>query len=87
MAMPYSARFVLANHPNIQYFGWWDRADPLNPRHSWPGVYIQIKFTGTRIGIRLGDNIHYYNVTIDGKLHTVLTAQNRTSEIIGLQTI
>jgi len=32
----FPANFIPANHPHIQYFGRWDRADPLHPKPSWP---------------------------------------------------
>ncbi len=64
-------KFIPADNPNIQYFGRWDFTDKLNPKHSWPGVSICVEFTGTRIGIRLNDNISYYNVYIDGELYKI----------------
>jgi hypothetical protein len=63
--------FVPANHPFIQYFGRWDKTDPLHPKFSWPGVYICAEFSGTGIGIRLRDSTNYYNVYIDGGLYRV----------------
>lgn len=69
--MLFSANFIPANDPNIQYFGRWDFSDPLAPVHSWPGVYICARFAGTGIGIQLTDNFCYYNVFIDGELKTV----------------
>jgi lysophospholipase L1-like esterase len=62
---------VPADNPCIQYYGRWDMSDSLHPRFSWPGVYIITEFTGTRIGIRLDDHTNYYNVYIDGSLHSV----------------
>jgi len=64
-------QFIPANHPDIQYFGRWDMIDPLHPKHSWPGVSLRIKFTGTQIGVRLEDDVNYYNVTIDGEFYRV----------------
>jgi hypothetical protein len=71
-SMSLSTQFVPANDPSIQYSGRWDFSDPLHPRHSWPGVFITAEFTGKRIGIRMSDNINYYNVYIDDTLHTIL---------------
>ena len=70
--MSYSKHFIPANNPFIQYYGRWDRTDSLHPRHSWPGVYLSAEFSGTNIGIRMIDNINYYNVYIDGKFLKVL---------------
>ncbi len=53
--------------------------DPLHPKHSWPGVSIYAEFTGTRIGVRMADDGHYYNVYIDGKFHSVFHG-NRPEE-------
>jgi len=64
-------KFIAADNPNIQYFGRWDFTDKLRPKHSWPGVFIFTEFTGTSIGIRLDDNISYYNVYIDGEFYKV----------------
>ncbi len=67
----FSANFIPANHPHIQYVGRWDMTDPLHPKHSWPGVQIYIEFTGTGIGVRMADDGHYYNVYLDGKFHSI----------------
>jgi len=63
--------FIPANHPNLQYVGRWDMSNPLRPLHSWPGVQIYAEFSGTSIGVRMADSENYYNVYIDGKLHSV----------------
>jgi len=62
-----ASNFIPASNPNIQYFGRWDFSDSLHPEQSWPGVYICAEFSGTSIGIRIDDNINYYNVYIDNK--------------------
>jgi len=69
--MIYQPVFIPANNSDIQYFGRWDMADSLNPTHSWPGVYIYAEFSGTSIGVRMNDTTNYYNVYIDGKLHSI----------------
>lgn len=58
--------FIPANHPHLQLFGRWDLSDARHPRHSWPGVQIYAEFTGTRIGVRMADGEHFYNVYLDG---------------------
>jgi hypothetical protein len=65
------SKFIPANHKYIQYFGRWDFSDPLQPKHSWPGVYIYAEFTGTSIGIRINDVYNFYNVYLDDNLYTV----------------
>lgn len=65
--MLYSSEFIHANNPNIRFSGRWDMTDPANPRHSWPGVYISAEFSGTSVGVRMDDNVNYYNIYIDGK--------------------
>ncbi len=69
--MTYTASLIPANNPYIQYFGRWDMTDPLHPRFSWPGVYIQAEFSGTSIGVKLNDHTNYYNVYIDGHFRDV----------------
>lgn len=65
-------RFVNASDPQIKYFGRWDLSDSSQALHSWPGVYLIVKFTGARIGIRIADDVNYYNVFIDDKLLKIL---------------
>ena len=69
--MLHPENFIPANNENIQYFGRWDFSDSLYPKHSWPGVYVFAAFTGKSIGIRISDNINFYNVYIDGKFYSV----------------
>ena len=74
VAMAPSKTFVPANHPYVQYTGRWDMSDSLYPRHSWPGTFVTVAFSGTSIGVRMTDGVNYYNVFIDGKLRRVLHA-------------
>jgi hypothetical protein len=69
--LTYAKRFVPPNNPCIEYAGRWDLSDSLDPRHSWPGVFIETIFSGDSIGVRMADNVNYYDVYIDGKLHSV----------------
>lgn len=69
--MALGSNLVHPNHAYIQYFGRWDKADSLHYKYSWPGVYICAEFSGTSIGVRLVDGTNYFNVYIDGKLHSV----------------
>ena len=64
-------QFLAAPHPHIQYWGRWDSSDSLYVRHSWPGVSVVAEFTGTRIGVRMADNDHYWNIYLDGKFRGV----------------
>ena len=63
--------FFPADDPHIQLYGRWDTRTPSAPKHSWPGVYIYATFEGTSIGARFDDNFNYFNVFIDGKLHSI----------------
>ncbi|MCA9735623.1 T9SS type A sorting domain-containing protein [candidate division KSB1 bacterium] len=63
--------FIPADDSNLQYYGRWDFSNPQAPSHSWPGVYIYAEFEGTSIGARFDDNFNYYNVFIDGELHSI----------------
>ena len=69
--MTYGFTFIPANNPDIQYYGRWDMQDSLHPEQSWPGVFVYAVFSGTTIGVRMDDNVNYYNVYIDGKLYCV----------------
>lgn len=67
----HSTTLIPADNPYIQYYGRWDMSGSLNPTHSWPGIFICAKFSGTSIGIRMQDSVNYYDVYIDGKFHSV----------------
>jgi hypothetical protein len=41
-----AAKLIPANNPNIQYFGRWAMADSLQPRYSWPCIYLYAEFPG-----------------------------------------
>jgi hypothetical protein len=62
---------VRPDDPRIRCEGRWDFSDPLHPRNSWPGTAIRAEFSGTLIGVRMADSDNYYNVTIDGRFHSV----------------
>ncbi len=66
--MIFPTSFFPADNLYIGYSGRWDMSDSLHLKHSWPGIYIYAEFTGTTIGVRMDDNVNYYNVYIDGKL-------------------
>jgi hypothetical protein len=76
--MIYPNNFIPANNPNINYYGRWDMTDSLNPKHSWPGIYIVAGFCGTSIGVRMNDNINYYNVYIDGRFFGIFHGSNES---------
>ena len=68
---------VPPNHPEIQYFGRVDCADPSAPAFGYPGVSIRAKFEGDAVDMVMddsgnGDKINYYNVIIDDGEPTVL---------------
>ncbi len=66
-----AAKLVPANDPRTEYFGRWDKSDPVNYRHSWPGVFIVAVFDGDSVGVRMSDTTNYYDVYVDGRLHSV----------------
>lgn len=67
----FAAQFIPAHHPYIRYTGRWDRSDSLRAQHSWPGVTLALNFTGTSLGVRMGDDANYYNLYLDGKPHGI----------------
>lgn len=68
----YPGEFLPADHTYIQYFGRWDMSDPAHPKHAWPGTYVLLKFTGTSLGVKMDDNLNYYNIYIDGGFAGIL---------------
>lgn len=78
-----SLSFFAADHPNIQYTGRIDFADPKLPRFWQPGVYINTKFTGPDCEIILNDEVlwgknhNYLEVVVDGKAVRVQTKAKR----------
>ncbi|MEZ4273358.1 MAG: GDSL-type esterase/lipase family protein [Myxococcota bacterium] len=58
----------------MQLYGRWDRSNPKAPRSSWNATYIETRFEGTEIAIRLrdGDNNWSYRID-DGALQTLVT--------------
>ncbi|MCL5020408.1 MAG: hypothetical protein M1339_01835, partial [Bacteroidetes bacterium] len=79
----HATTFIPANNPYIQYCGRWDFSDSLNPRHSWPGVYVVAVFDGDSIGVRMQDTVNYYDVYIDGKLHGIFHG-DKPGDALGL---
>ncbi len=65
-------RRVSAADPAIRYEGRWDRTDAAHPRASWPGFSVSTDFSGTRLSVLMRDQVNYYNVWIDGKLHRII---------------
>jgi lysophospholipase L1-like esterase len=57
-----------ASDPYIQYSGRWDTSDPTNYRADWGAVYINAKFTGTSIGVKMWDSAYQnrYQYIVDG---------------------
>ena len=49
----------------IQYYGRWDFSDPENPSASWGSVYLEARFEGTSVGIRLDDPNNDFQYRID----------------------
>jgi lysophospholipase L1-like esterase len=72
-------KFFAANNANIQYTGRIDFSDPLLPRFWQPGVYINLKFTGTRCEMILNDQVlwgknhNYLEVVVDGVAKRIQT--------------
>jgi lysophospholipase L1-like esterase len=91
-----SISFFAANHPYIQYTGRIDFTNPLLPRFWQPGVYFEIKFTGSECEIILKDEIiwgknhNYLEVVVDGRakrlqlkaaIDTIVIAKNLPGKI------
>lgn len=77
-------RFVPASDPALHYVGRWDRRDPARPRASWPGFAVSTDFQGAAIQVRMTDPGNYFNVEIDGRLHTVIGGnKGRSTYLLG----
>jgi lysophospholipase L1-like esterase len=65
---------ILPDDPRIQYSGRVDFSNPQRPRFDWSAVSIQIHFKGPAIAFLLEDAQNRFDVWVDGKPQTVLTA-------------
>ena len=81
---PLAALAIDADDPLIQYFGRFDFSNPKEARFDWPGVYIQVRFTGTSVGIRMADDNDRYNITIDGKAYPTLETKGAAPAVYPL---
>lgn len=45
---------------NIRYFGRWNFSNTTQYESDWGGAYIKVKFTGTTVKIKVGNNTNYY---------------------------
>lgn len=81
-------KFIEANHPAFQYIGRFDSSNPKEVKFDWPGTTIQFKFTGKHITFHLkGGDRNYFNLFLDGKLHTILHKPKDTLiQIKGIET-
>lgn len=46
-------------------------SDSMHYRHSWPGIFVEVGFSGDSIGVRINDTVNYYDVYIDGRLNSI----------------
>jgi endoglucanase len=67
---------VPADNPNIQYFGRFDFSNPKQPACDWPGCYIETRFTGTSIAVKLSGGTNDFNVFIDGQAKPKIAMSN-----------
>ncbi len=58
-----------ANNSNIHKGGRYIYDQSGSAEHSWPGVYFETEFKGSKIAARLDDFGNSYNIWIDGQLH------------------
>lgn len=53
--------------------------------YSWPGIYIEGRFSGSAIGIRFADSVSHFNIDIDGQHRQVISQPgNATVWVEGL---
>jgi hypothetical protein len=49
--------FIPATDPRIRYGGRWEFKVDHQAGQQWPGVYLQIRFKGTGIAVRMQDPV------------------------------
>lgn len=65
---------ILPDDPRIQYSGRVDFSNPQKPRFDWSGVSLQVLVKGPAVGFLLQDAQNRFDVWVDGKPLTVLSA-------------
>ena len=79
IAQQNNTSFFAADNSNIQYIGRIDFTNPKLPRFWQPGVYINVKFSGSRCEVILNDEIlwgknhNYLEIVLDGKAKRIQT--------------
>ena len=61
---------VLPGNPNIKYIGRWDISSSTVHTSYWPGAYLETKFTGTAVKIKLARSVNIC-VSIDHGFYTL----------------
>ena len=87
-AFPQDRRFVPASDKNFRYVGRCDFSNPDEIKFDWSGVYIQFRFTGSYLSLKMDDTKHnYYNVFLDDEPVRVIDVKSDTLIVIaeGLQ--
>lgn len=88
-------KLIPAGNEAFRYVGRFDFSKPNEVIYDWSGVYIQFRFRGTELALRMGDSRHnYYNVLIDDQPSktidvksdtTILVAKNLKNEVHRVQ--
>lgn len=59
----------------VRYVGRTQVQEDGSVTFDWVGTYLETRFAGGKLSIRLSETgTSYYNVFVDGKLHTVVKA-------------
>ncbi len=88
IAQQKSVSFFAADNPNIQYIGRIDFTNPKLPRFWQPGVYINVKFSGSYCEVILNDEVlwgknhNYLEIVIDGVAKRIQTKTAHDTIII-----
>lgn len=72
---------IAADNPLIRYTGRWDMANARMPRCDWPGSYLQARFGGPSITVKISGGSNDFNVFIDGIWKSKLTVDGKTSQV------
>ena len=65
---------VPVNDPNIRFFGRWDFSSSTQFISYWGGAYIKVKFTGTKVKIKVGNTSNFYAKIDNGDWTSYLAA-------------
>lgn len=96
-AKPTALKYYKADNPDIHYVGRIDFTSPAKPKFWSPGVYVQVRFSGTSLAVDVNDEVLYnknhnyieiavdqrapYRIQTTGKSNHIVVAEHLPSGI------